>query len=317
MVLVGVVEDTQDPEGLGRVRVRIRQLHGNMAVALLPWAWVGYPGAGAYDTGMELPYPRGATVFVMFEENDTSKPIVFAGCRKRTAASQQYGEVGSEWGPSDDLRASEQTSDRPAESTETEQPQVLLKTPKGATIYVVEEDEAECVRIVDRAGQLFEMTSPVSTEENLHNAQQRGLRNVDDGNQLDYKTELAGPASIRAVDLAGNMVEMWAEDGAERVQITSPVTKNSLLFDKNGLTLTILGGKDDGGLTLTMTSAGLKVNGKFLVTEEMVEWLVNFKTSLTQSSQPGSPSPIFPAALSDFLNRVGDSINANGVKTRL
>ena len=256
-------------------------------------------------------------MFVMFEENDTSKPIVFAGCRKRTAASQQYGEVGSEWGPSDDLRASEQTSDRPAESTETEQPQVLLKTPKGATIYVVEEDEAECVRIVDRAGQLFEMTSPVSTEENLHNAQQRGLRNVDDGNQLDYKTELAGPASIRAVDLAGNMVEMWAEDGAERVQITSPVTKNSLLFDKNGLTLTILGGKDDGGLTLTMTSAGLKVNGKFLVTEEMVEWLVNFKTSLTQSSQPGSPSPIFPAALSDFLNRVGDSINANGVKTRL
>lgn len=317
MVLVGVVEDTQDPEGLGRVRIRIRQLHGDMAVSLLPWAWVGYPGAGAYDTGMELPYPKGASVYVMFEENDTSKPIVLAGCRKRVAATQQYGEAGSEWGPSDNLRASTQGSDRSAESTESDQPQVLLKTPKGATIYAVEEDGAECLRIVDRAGQVLEMRSPISAASNLHNAQQRGLRNAIDGTQLDYITDLSEAASMRMVDLAGNTVEMWSENGAERVTISSPVTQNTFLFDKEGLTLTILGGKDLGGLTLTMSAAGLKLNGKFLVTEEMVEWLINYKTSLTQSSQPGSPSPIFPAALADFISRVSDSINANGVKTQL
>lgn len=322
MIYTGVIEDTQDPQGSSgrlRVRVRVRQIHGNITTEMLPWAEVMCLGGGAYDMGGQFPFVRGASVVVGFEGDDYAHPIVLGGISKKVAAYQTYGEDGNTWGPTDEQRSSEQGSDLSAEAAVAADPRnihLIYKSPKGACVYIDETDGGECLRIVDRAGQVFEMGSPVSAEVNANNAAQRGLKDCAAGTGMEYTT-LPDPAFVRVTDLAGNTIEMWSESGNERVLVTNPVNNSSLEFGPTGLTITVLGGVSASGVTIQVTADGLRVNGKYLVTEEMVSWLNAFKTMLVQSTKPGNPEPIFPAALSDFLQRVSASMNTTGLKTQL
>lgn len=81
---IGVVEDRDDPEKMGRVRVRIYNVHGNSVEApvnTLPWASVLMPGysaslneVGTSATGLRV----GSTVVGFFlDGNNTTMPIIF------------------------------------------------------------------------------------------------------------------------------------------------------------------------------------------------------------------------------------------------
>lgn len=81
---IGVVEDRDDPEQQGRVRVRIYNVHGDVVETpknTLPWALILMPGysaslnqVGVSATGLQI----GSTVIGFFMDgNDTTMPIIF------------------------------------------------------------------------------------------------------------------------------------------------------------------------------------------------------------------------------------------------
>lgn len=70
-VATGVVVDTQDPDGSGRVKVRLTGFDDDLAV----WARVAAPGAGA-GRGAWLPPARGDEVVVAFQSGDLRQPVV-------------------------------------------------------------------------------------------------------------------------------------------------------------------------------------------------------------------------------------------------
>lgn len=81
---IGVVEDRDDPEKQGRVRVRIYNVHGDIVETPkkdLPWAIILMPGfssslnqVGVSATGLQI----GSTVVGFFMDgNDTFMPVIF------------------------------------------------------------------------------------------------------------------------------------------------------------------------------------------------------------------------------------------------
>lgn len=81
---IGVVEDREDPEKQGRVRVRIYNVHGDVVETpknTLPWAIILMPGysaslkqVGVSATGLQI----NSTVFGFFMDgNDTTMPVIF------------------------------------------------------------------------------------------------------------------------------------------------------------------------------------------------------------------------------------------------
>ena len=80
-----IVEDVQDPDLKGRVRIRIPSIHGMkdqrggyISTERLPWATPAYMVAGN-DFGTYLIPSKGSVVFVMFEDGDMQYPVYFGG----------------------------------------------------------------------------------------------------------------------------------------------------------------------------------------------------------------------------------------------
>lgn len=71
----GVVADNKDPNGLGRVRVRVQDVLGDEVSG---WALPSAPYAGK-DVGLYLIPPKDAFVWVEFEHGDPDYPI-WCGC---------------------------------------------------------------------------------------------------------------------------------------------------------------------------------------------------------------------------------------------
>lgn len=338
MIYTGEVVNNSDPLRLGRVQVRVTEFHRGRSDQYLPWAFIVSAGGGSYDTGSAFRYPLGSSVLVAFEANNPNRPVVLGGCFKFVASSQEYGDTDDEWQADwvswcpacdtyyDDLQEvctacntrTIRNTDIPQEAKDEagRDVSVLFKLPKGATLFVDEADEGERLVLVDRAGQVFEMVSPVTEEANAENAARRGVGLVTDDTGLDYE-KMAGPAYIRMMDLSGNILLLHSEEGEEKVRVENTVFGNYLEMTKTGIVIQALNGVDDEGVTIQITVSGVKVNGKYLVTEELVNWLKTYKTSLTQSTQPGSPAPIFPTALTDFNTQAEQSMNIEGMKTRL
>ena len=74
-VVTAIVDGNDDPDQLGRVRLKYPWM-GDEAVSF--WARVAAPGAGK-DSGMVWLPQVGDEVLVAFEHGDTSRPIVVAG----------------------------------------------------------------------------------------------------------------------------------------------------------------------------------------------------------------------------------------------
>lgn len=97
----GVVVTNADPEGLGRVQVRIPQISGDNRSKY--WAWPKGNAAGE-DFGDFFPPPAGATVWVEFENGNPSHPIYSGG---HWGASAQRVPTSTGGNPQKRVRSSE------------------------------------------------------------------------------------------------------------------------------------------------------------------------------------------------------------------
>jgi hypothetical protein len=316
---IGFIVDIQDPQNRGWVQVRVPMIHDGLAEDLLPWARVINMGGGSYDSGGQLPFEKGSSVAIIFEDGNVFKPMILGGLPKKVAEYQEYessSEDEGSWKPTDGSRPVDMETDSPYESKEAVGTFNVWKSPKGHTIVISENPEGEFLKIIDRSGQIFEMNSPVKLEENIGNKAQRGNQNAVDGTALPY-SKMSGASWIRILDLSGNEVYMYSEDDEETVLIKNSVWNNFMRLDKTGLLFSILGGQSAGGMDLEITLEGMKLNGKYLVTESLITWLDDFKEAIALSLKPGEPEPLHPVALADFLAHKDVTINSDGLKTKL
>src|SRR5689334_18269655 len=71
----GIVQDVDDPEGLGRLRAQVPEV---LDTETSPWALPCAPSAGP-DQGLHAIPPVGAGVWIEFEAGDPSRPIWVGG----------------------------------------------------------------------------------------------------------------------------------------------------------------------------------------------------------------------------------------------
>jgi hypothetical protein len=168
----------------------------------------------------------------MFEGALQDYPVVigtFRGVPKRDDANPnmfltKHGKpaVESPWLPPDETL---ETPKDVFEDVYTGDPhatrRVWKKSYKGHTILVEDGDGKEFIRIIDRAGQIFEMECPVDQEYSKGNAAQRGNRNAIKGDQLPHSVMRNNRASIRIRDLSGQEIVLNAIDNDESIVIKS------------------------------------------------------------------------------------------------
>lgn len=230
----GIVEDDKDPLQMGRVKVRIPildgvpidpehpfdngELGGFIATGDLAWCPVIQMGAG-FQQGSFLTPEVGTTVIVGFEDKNRTKPLVLGTI---FSASSDKPKILGNFNPTvDAIGASNEDyipnydnseatmvksggkyfshankKEIPIEAQNSPKNKVIYKSPKGAIIYIVEQDGYEELTIRDRGGQKFRMCSPITEEYNEYN----NARFSEDLNNTDAGTPLSAPATIEMVN---------------------------------------------------------------------------------------------------------------------
>ena len=122
-VVVGIVRENKDPEGLGRVRLR---LPGVTDEPIVHWARVSAPMAGAQRGIFFLP-EKEDEVLVAFEHGDPARPYV----------------LGALWNGRDLP---------PAPNTDGENNLRLIKTRSGHTVRFDDTEGAEKIELIDASG---------------------------------------------------------------------------------------------------------------------------------------------------------------------
>jgi uncharacterized protein involved in type VI secretion and phage assembly len=122
----GIVVDNNDPEKLGRLKVKVPSVLGNDVVT--GWAMPCLPYGGAADQGFFFIPEVNAGVWVEFEAGDLEYPIW----------------VGTYWAKP----GGETEVPKPADTQEPPTSKII-KTVKGHTIEISDADEKEFIKIID------------------------------------------------------------------------------------------------------------------------------------------------------------------------
>jgi phage protein D/phage baseplate assembly protein gpV len=122
-VIVGIVQENKDPEGLGRVRVR---LPGVTDEPIVHWARVAVPMAGA-ERGIFFLPEKEDEVLVAFEHGDPARPYV----------------LGALWNGRDKP---------PKPNSDGENDLRLIKTRSGHTLRFDDKGGAEKIELIDASG---------------------------------------------------------------------------------------------------------------------------------------------------------------------
>lgn len=238
-IWIGKVVYKEDPWHLGRVQIRIPEVHGDDLIdpldeivpdENLPWARMLQFFGGFPDGGSHTPPPKGSIVAVIFEHGDMDRPWIVGGVPKHAYLEKEiqispndavvypelYGqsqidESMSLWVPFESQGESELPQECRTDREETIY--AIFKTPKGASIIVEEMDEKEYIRFIDRAGQILEFGSPVIEGMNAMNMERRGLRNKIDNDAVPYPSLVDMHAWIKLYDVAGQY--LWFDALAE------------------------------------------------------------------------------------------------------
>jgi len=209
----GYVDDTRDPDFMGRVRVRVPAIHGmESPKESLPWAEVQSWGGGAADCGSYIQPLIGTRVLVIFEQGHPQLPLVISSARAEptqplsivmpkfteVVTSPVGREVPNELQGGDDTK------------------QLWFKTWKGHTIEVEEQDGAEYLRIIDRAGNVAEFSCPVEQSGDIR----RYRGNAVDGGAFD-PSEMSGATHIRLKDISGQEIKMKVDPSNPEIVIAT------------------------------------------------------------------------------------------------
>lgn len=171
----GIVEDTNDPRGMGRIKVRIPALHGTnpsqsyyLPTKQIPWATPACLTGGSNDMGQYIVPTKGCQVMVSFQCNSFSYPVYFGTLPSQTnGIAKNYNDNSSIFGGENieilsddrikDLNNSSSTAVKSSNKTlrdkNTTGKTVVYKSLKGATIMIDDEDGAENIQFMDASGQ--------------------------------------------------------------------------------------------------------------------------------------------------------------------
>lgn len=160
------VVDREDPLEKGRLRLSIPAVLGDQESG---WAMPCFPNGGISETGVFSVPEVGAHVWAEFEAGDISCPIW----------------TGTFFGADDDL---------PTEAQLTPPDAMVLKTPKGTTLCMSDEEGKESFSIKHKEGQSLVMDA-------------NGKITISDNE--GESVELDGASgTLKASDMSGNTVEM-------------------------------------------------------------------------------------------------------------
>lgn len=154
------VESTDDPEHLGRIKIRIPMLQDkNVNKNVLQWAYPAIQSGLGYQTGSFILPPVGSIVFVTFEYSDEHRPIYFGGIPTQYAEGkeQSYGILVNN-GESKTVEG----DDLPTEYTGSQA--IVYKSPTGSVIYVDDNDENRKVVMKDSEGKAVLLVDATDAE---------------------------------------------------------------------------------------------------------------------------------------------------------
>lgn len=235
-VYSGLVENINDPEGLGRMQVRVWAVHGpesRTPTACLPWSRRSEPSGGSLDSGSSGGIAAGATVDVQFEQGIEDYPVVTGTFRGKPVADAANPQTvknpdGLPYKPADgQSETPKEVFDDRHKGAVNPTVQVPFKSQKGAGLMVDDADGREKMRMVDRAGQGLEFYAPGSKDANRGsgcnngNAAQRGARTAFRGDQLPQEALKRRTGHARLKDTAGQEILLEGKDQAERIRLTS------------------------------------------------------------------------------------------------
>lgn len=159
---VAIVVDTNDPNKLGRVKIRIPAIHGaNKTESYyivddgLPWARPGVFSMSGNDYGHFAIPPAGTRVFVTFEYNSPENPIYFGGIPTMAGSTEKYFNDNSSVFSGNQILVVD--NDRIKSNRDSNVLYTVFKSPKGATIEIDDKDGQEAIRIISADGQIIEM----------------------------------------------------------------------------------------------------------------------------------------------------------------
>lgn len=253
----GVVEDNFDPERRGRVRVRVPEVDGtekSMEADELRWAEPIHSYGGINDSGSLIIPTIGATVWILYEQEDPQYPTYFGAWYKTPVKQRElnthttpitlltYPELGD---PRGGTWRQPVGPEIPVEARRTQYydptVQILYKSPKGATIIMEERDGNEYFRLFDRLGQVISFDGPVTIENNQGSQVKsggdptewvgtEGLRRGDksalEGTEIGTDKVVGQTAMLRMLGLQGQGIEIVASPGGNRVKVTSKDPEN-------------------------------------------------------------------------------------------
>ena len=158
------VENNADPNGVGRVQIRVPSMHGLKTNGTpnedLPWASLLSPSAGC-DYGSFMVPEVGEYVMVQFEDGDPYKPILMGsvyGSGSKNPKVYGSGEADDEqWEGEPGLNEVPEEAQRKVPTLK-----VLYKSPSGAMIAVDEAKGGEGILLQDGLGQHISIATNLS-----------------------------------------------------------------------------------------------------------------------------------------------------------
>lgn len=239
----GYIEYINDPQQLGRVKVRVPSIHGypkDVPTELLPWAYVMSPFGGGHDYGMKAIPPVGSACFITFEGGNKNIPLVLGmwdGIPDKDSLMLR-NPVGTL--PKRDISMSPSPSEPWAAPPGPDSPKEYLqqvdhrperyvpfKSVKGAVLDIEDRDEVEHTELVDRAGQGLFLSGPIKDKKekeepaNLNNEAQRGLKKALEGTQFPLESTVAEEAEVVIVDLGSQSISLNTSKGNNKIVISS------------------------------------------------------------------------------------------------
>lgn len=154
---LGIVEDTNDPKGLGRIKARIPAIHGSnsqqnsyLDTKFIPWATPALLNGGTNDMGQFIIPIKGSTVLMSFELDSPNDPIYFGTIPTIIGDIKKYNDNSNVYnGDSYDIDTDDRITDLEKDSAK----QIIYKSFKGSTIMIDDKDGKESISIIDAAGQ--------------------------------------------------------------------------------------------------------------------------------------------------------------------
>ena len=231
----GIVEDTNDPFKMGRIKVRIPGLHGTekgqhnyLSTQDIPWASPALLNGGTNDMGQMIIPVKGSTVSVSFQYDDFNQPMYFGSVPTKINNKKIYNDNPNIFnGEPIDITTDDDIKDLSNDSAKT----VVYKSLKGSTIIIDDKDGKETIKMIDAAGQVFEMGN--SSKSALSRRGDRELPPKSSSTYMSLRNNLGDEIAIMKGDISiitSNGEEILLSEG--EVTITSGDNTISLTEDE-------------------------------------------------------------------------------------